>query len=272
MDDDLGHLIAAWPDPAASSIVITNADRVVGRVGDTTAVSRVASVSKIFVGMTAMVAIEEGTIGLDDPAGPEGATVEHLLCHASGLAFDEPVVQATPGSRRIYSNAGIEAFADHLTARSAMPFERYQHEAVIGPLALVSSYLDGSPAHGIHSNTEDLAALGRELLRPTLIDETSLATATTSHFPELRGVIPGFGSHDPNPWGLGIELRAHKTPHWTAPSNSPSTFGHFGGSGTYLWVDPARRLAAAAISGTEFGPWAPKVWPETNEAILSRFG
>ncbi len=269
---DNADLVASWPQPADASIVVTTADRVLARVGDTTRASRVASISKIFAGLTAMVALEEGTIDLDEPAGPPGSTVRHLLSHASGWAFDERTTQAEPGTRRIYSNAGIEAFAEHLEAKSDIAFATYQHEAVIAPLALVSTHLDGSPAHGVHTNTEDLGALARELLRPTLIDEATLALGLTPQFASLRGVIPGFGSHDPNPWGLGIELRGAKQPHWTAPSNSPATFGHFGGSGTYLWVDPERGLAATAISGTEYGPWANEVWPVTNELILDRFG
>lgn len=271
MSSDLSELIASWPDPGSASLVVTDADRVLGRAGTTTAVSRVASISKVFAGITSMVAWEEGSLDLDAAAGPPGATVRHLLAHASGYAFDSPDLLADPGERRIYSNVGIEVLADHLAAQTGMDFATYQHEAVIAPLALASTRLEGSPAYGVHSSTEDLAAFARELLRPTLIDPTTLAMATTPQFPELRGVIPGFGSHDPNPWGLGMEIRGTKWPHWTAPDNGPDTFGHFGGTGTYLWVDRSRGLAAVAISGTEYGPWANDAWPVTNAAILQRF-
>ena len=63
-------------------------------------------------------------------------------------------------------------------------------------------------------------------------------------FPGLVGVLPGFGRMDPNDWGLGFELRDAKSPHWTGARNSPRTFGHFGGSGTFLWVDPERAARA----------------------------
>jgi CubicO group peptidase (beta-lactamase class C family) len=43
---------------------------------------------------------------------------------------------------------------------------------------------------------------------------------------------------DPNDWGLGFELRDTKEPHWTGTRNSPRTYGHFGGSGSFLWLDP----------------------------------
>ena len=62
------------------------------------------------------------------------------------------------------------------------------------------------------------------------------------------GVLPGFGRMEPNDWGLGLELRDGKHPHWTGAHNSPGTFGHFGRSGTFLWVDPERRLALGVLT------------------------
>jgi CubicO group peptidase (beta-lactamase class C family) len=267
----LDDLLADWPNPALASIgLLDRRGRVLGRAGDTGRVSRVASVGKLVVGVTMLVAVEEGTVRLDDPAGPPGATLRHLLAHAGGYAFDTSEVQAEPGSRRIYSNTGIEVAADHLAVAAGMPYEHYQREAVLDPLGMTSTFLDGSPAHGLHSCVDDLLALADQLLRPTLIDRSTLDAATVVHFPDLRGVLPGFGLHDPNPWGLTFEIRGHKHPHWTAPGSDPRTFGHFGGAGTYLWVDPGAGLAAAAISGTDFGPWAADAWPVTNQALLDR--
>lgn len=268
---DLSDLLASWPDPSAASLAVTSARHTLARGGDTTRVSGVASISKVVVALAALVAVEEGTLDLDEAAGPPGSTVRHLLAHASGLAFDEHRQLADVGSRRIYSNAGIEQLAEHLAVRANMAFERYQHEAVIAPLGMTRTRLDGSPAHGVHSCVDDLIVLGRELLRPTLIAQATLRSATTVQFPDLRGVLPGFGTFDPNPWGLGVEIRGTKQPHWTAPDNSPHTFGHFGGTGTYLWVDPRAGLACAAISGTEYGPWANEVWPVTNQSVLHRY-
>ncbi len=269
---DLSSLVTDWPDPGRASLAVTTSEAVVGTAGDTTAISRVASISKLVVALAALVAVEEGTLDLDEPAGPERATVRHLLAHASGLAFDEHRSIADVGRRRIYSNAGIEQFADHLAARAGIPYESYQREAVLGPLGMSSTVLRGSPAHGIHTSVADLLRLARELLDPSLIHPSSLQEATTIQFPGLAGVLPGLGSFDPNDWGLAMEIRGSKQPHWTAPGHDPATFGHFGGSGTYLWVDPSRGLAAVAISGTDYGPWANEAWPRTNQRILDRFG
>ena len=268
---ELHDLVETWPAPDLTGLAVTSPSDTLGAAGDTTRVSRIASISKICAALAAMVAVEEGTIALGDPAGPPGATVRHLLAHAAGYAFDGPDPIAAVGSRRIYSNTGIEVFADHLARAAGMPFEQYQREAVFQPLGMVDTRLEGSPAFGVHSNVDDLVLLARELLAPTLVTTETLAHAVSPQFPDLAGVIPGFGRHDPNPWGLGIEIRGDKAPHWTAPGNSPLTFGHFGGTGTYLWVDPDRQLAAVAISGVDFDAWAVEIWPQTNQAILDRF-
>ncbi|MEM7285033.1 MAG: serine hydrolase domain-containing protein [Actinomycetota bacterium] len=269
---DLSDLIADWPSPDLTGLAVTSPTATLGLGGDTSRVSRIASISKISAALAAMVAVEEGTITVEDPAGPPGSTVRHLLAHAAGYAFDGPDTIATVGSRRIYSNTGIEVFADHLARAAGMPYETYQREAVFVPLGMANTRLEGSPAHGVHSNVDDLLRLARELLSPTLVTEGTFSEAVTPQFPDLAGVIPGFGRHDPSPWGLGIEIRGDKQPHWTARDNSPRTFGHFGGTGTYLWVDPDRELAAVAISGVDFDSWAAEIWPRTNQTLLDRFG
>jgi len=87
-------------------------------------------------------------------------------------------------------------------------------------------------------------------------------------FPGLVGVLPGFGRQSPNDWGLGIELRDSKSPHWTGTRNSERTFGHFGASGTFLWVDPAAGLACGVLTDRPFGDWAKEAWPAFGDAVL----
>jgi CubicO group peptidase (beta-lactamase class C family) len=217
------------------------------------------------------VALEEGTVDLDEPAGPSGSTVRHLLAHASGLAFDSDRSIAPPGRRRIYSNSGIERFADHLTARAGMPFEEYLRLGVLEPIGMAATTLRGSPAHAVWSTASDLLRFSRELLAPTLVSAETLAEATRPQFPDLAGVLPDLGRFDPNPWGLTFEIRDGKDPHWTGTRNSPATFGHFGGAGGFLWVDPEVRLATIALTDGVFGPWALEVWPVFSDAVLERY-
>jgi CubicO group peptidase (beta-lactamase class C family) len=227
-----------------------------------------ASVTKLVTALAALVAAEEGVLELDEAAGPPGATVRHLLAHASGLPFEAGPPLAPPGRRRIYSNVGIEVLGDVLTRAAGMPFADYLGAAVLEPLRL-SATLRGSAATGLSGTLRDLLAFGRELLAPSLIAVETLAEATEVAFPGLAGVLPGFGRFHPNDWGLGFELRDGKSPHWTGTRNSVRTFGHFGGSGTFLWVDPDAGLACACLTDLAFGPWAKDAWPRLSDAVLA---
>jgi CubicO group peptidase (beta-lactamase class C family) len=227
-----------------------------------------ASVTKLLTALAALVAVEEGTVGLDDPMGPPGATLRHLLAHAGGLGPDGALL-APPATRRIYSNAGYEVLADAVAEAAGLPFATYVGEAVLGPLALAGTSLDGSPAAGAVGPVSDLLRLGRELLAPTVVAAATLAEATAVAFPGLVGVLPGFGRQDPNDWGLGPELRGSKSPHWTGRRNSPRTFGHFGQAGGFLWVDPDAGVACGCLTDRPFGPWAAEAWPALADDVLA---
>lgn len=227
-----------------------------------------ASVTKLLAGLALLVAAEEGVVDLDEPAGPPGSTLRHLLAHASGLPPEDGPPLTGPGRRRIYSNAGIELAAAFLAERAEMPFPEYLSAAVLEPLGLVGR-LAGSPAHGYRGPLDDLLALGRELLAPTLVDGETLAEATTVQFPGLSGVLPGWGRMDPNDWGLAFELRDGKAPHWTGSRTSGRTFGHFGASGTFLWVDPEAGLACGVLTDRPYGRWAKEAWPAFSDAVVA---
>ncbi len=222
---------------------------------------RWASVTKVATAVAALVAVEEGIVELEEPAGPPGSTLRHLLSHASGLPFDAVEPIAAPGTRRIYSNSGIEAAAAHVGAAAGMPFHEY-FESVWGfPLG-------GSPAHGVNLPLTTLLELVRELVQPRRIAAETLAEAVTVQFPGLNGVVPGVGRFDPNDWGLGPELKDGKRPHWTGAEASAATFGHFGGGGGFLWVDPEAGIALCALTDLEFGDWALEAWPRLSDAVI----
>jgi CubicO group peptidase (beta-lactamase class C family) len=240
---------------------------VVATRGPRDRVLRWASVTKLVTALAVLIAAEEGVIDLDEPAGPEGATVRHLLAHASGLPFDGDKPIGRPGKRRVYSNTGFEVLAEHLAVRAEIPFAEYLAAGVLGPLGMAAE-LRGSPAADLHGSLDDLLLLARELQAPTLVAAETLAEATSVQFPGLAGVLPDLGRFDPNDWGLGFELRDDKSPHWTGAGNSSRTFGHFGGSGTFLWVDPEAGLALACLTDLDFGDWAKEAWPRLSDAVL----
>lgn len=264
----LERLVGEWLVPHAA-VGVTDASGVETGVGDPVWRVRITSVSKLLVGYVALIALEEGSITLDEPAGPPGASVGDLLAHSSGLAFDSPAVVAPPRQRRIYSNRGIEQFVSHLEAATDMAFADYLSLGVLEPLGMTSTELRGPPGHGVWSTVTDLLAFCRELLQPTLVAPGTLAMATVPHLPELEGMLPSIGRMDPNPWGLAFEVKGAKRPHWTGTSNSPETYGHFGGSGTFLWIDPIAGLGCVALTDRDFGPWALDTWPRFSDAVLA---
>jgi CubicO group peptidase (beta-lactamase class C family) len=126
-----------------------------------------------------------------------------------------------------------------------------------------------TPAAGAVSTAADLALFAAEMQAPRLLHPSTLEAATTVTFPGLRGVLPGYGPQRPNDWGLGLELRDGKSPHWTGAGSSPRTYGHFGQSGTFLWADPEAGAACVVLTDRDFGPWAHPVWPALTDAVLA---
>ena len=260
------HQIEAWDAPFAAAGV-TGPDQTVSTHGDTSRAVRLASVSKPIAALATLVAAEEGVVDLDEPAGPPGATVRHLLAHASGLPFEGEKPIAPPGRRRIYSNEGFRVLGDHLATRAEMPFAEYVRAAVVDPLGLA---LDptGHPGAGMNGSLDDVLAIGRELLAPRLVAPETHAEMTSVQFPGLDGVLPDYGRFSPLDWGLGVEIKGTKHGHWSGAETSSRTFGHFGGSGTFLWVDPELGLACAALTRRDFGDWAKEAWPRLSDAVV----
>jgi CubicO group peptidase (beta-lactamase class C family) len=262
--------IGGWPVGAAAAAVVGADGAVLEAYGDQGAVFPLASVTKPLVALSVLVAVEEGALTLDDPAGPEGSTIRHLLAHASGLAPDKNIAVAKPGTRRIYSNAGFDLLGDQLAAVTGIPCPDYLRQALCEPLGLTGTALVGPPHSGGESSAGDLAIVAAELLHPgRLLHPTTVAALATVQFPGLSGVVPGFGRQPSNDWGLGFEIRDAKSPHWTGAGNAPGTFGHFGRSGTFLWVDPVARLGLVVLTDTEFEQWAKDAWPPLADAVLA---
>lgn len=264
-------LLSDWRVDRSAAAVVTRDGGTVASRGDLDGIFPLASVTKPLVAYAALIAVEEGAIELDQPAGPEGSTVRHLLAHASGLAFGERTVQTEPERKRIYSSAGFEVLAELVEAETGIEFPEYLRQAVFEPLGMQSSSLPGSAGHGAQSSVADLALFARELLEPVLISHETLAEATSVQFPGLNGLVPGYGMFKPNDWGLGFEIRGEKNPHWTATGNSPRTFGHFGQSGTFIWVDPEISVATVVLTDRAFGDWAKPLWPALGDAIITEF-
>jgi CubicO group peptidase (beta-lactamase class C family) len=272
-DSSLSSILATideWPVPHAAAAVIHHGS-VVATHGEIDRVFRLASISKVITAWTCLIAVEEGSVSLDDAVGPPGSTLRHCLAHAAGYGFDTSSPIMGVGKRRIYSNTGIETAAKHVAERTGLMFADYMNEAIFEPLAMHDTSLKASPAYAVFSTIHDMTLFMKELMSPTLISHATAQDAITVQYPELGGVIPGLGSYKPNPWGLGIEIRDGKQPHWTGTLNSPQTFGHFGGSGTMMWIDPRINTGLIAFTDLDFDKWPSEAlvaWSSLSDAVI----
>lgn len=266
--DPILAVIDGWGADHAAAAVVGPAG-IVAFHGDQDHRSRWASPTKLVTGLAVLRAVEAGTIDLDEPAGPPGATVRHLLAHASGLPFEGETPIARPGARRIYSNPGFDRLGALLAERDGVVVADALRLRVLEPLGMTGTELVERPSQGLHGPLRDLAALAGELLRPTLIAADTHALATSVAFPGLKGVLPGVGSFDPLDWGLAFELRDGKDPHWTGTTNGPRTFGHFGGAGTFIWVDPDLDRSLVCLTDRPYDAWALEAWPRFSDAVIA---
>ncbi|MGI9601877.1 MAG: serine hydrolase domain-containing protein [Acidimicrobiales bacterium] len=261
LDDwPVANVSAAWVDPHGR--VVTH--------GDVRRRYHLASLTKLLTGAAVHIAHDEGTIDLAQPIDDlDGADGRDLLAHSSGLGPDDPTGLTAPHRRRMYSNAGYELIAERVAAAAGFPFADYLREAVFEPLTMPDSRLDGSPAAGATASVHDLVTFLTAVRDGSLLSAEAKARFTTAHLPALDGVLPGFGRHQPNPWGQGPEIRGEKSPHWTGTDNSPVTWGHFGQSGGLLWHDPVAMVSLIVLTDEPFGEWASARWPGLSDAVLS---
>jgi CubicO group peptidase (beta-lactamase class C family) len=286
--------VESWPVPHATACVVSARQgeaEVVAFHGDLDHPYRLASITKMVSAYAILVAVEEAVVDLDaaidlaaisssESGSLTGAdhspvTLRHLLSHAAGFPFEGLQPVAPVGTSRIYSNTGIELAAQWLEIQSGITFSEYLTEAVLDPLAMTSSQFSGSAAHGLTSSTRDLSRFAAELLTPRLISPTTLNEAIRTQYPDLDGIVPGMGRYTPCPWGLGMEIAGDKSPHWMGRERSQSTFGHFGGAGTMMWVDPEARISLIALTDQSFDQWAAtatRQWAHLSDLVLMAAG
>ena len=253
-------------------LLVTDARAELAHTGELQTPFQLASVTKTVVAWAIATQVDAGVVSFDDAVGPEGATLRHMLAHASGLDFNSDQVVAAPGERRIYSNRGIEVAADYVAHACGCSVAELVSRHVCEPLGMTSWVMDGSPAYAGVSTVADVALFAREVLHPTLLSEELGERMLTVQFPDLDGILPGYGKQTPNQWGLGFEIRGRKSPHWTAASAQPHVAGHFGQSGSFLWVDRQLQLAAVFAGERDFSAVHKKIWPLVNEQILETWG
>ena len=265
-----------WPVDNVAAAALW--DGTTATYGDTAARFPLASVSKLITAYAALLAVEEGAFELDQqvpaellPEFDDLPTVRELLAHTSGIGFRGRSPEKPRGARRIYSSAGYEVLADFIAAEADMPFADYVAEGVCAPLGIEVT-VEGSAGHGFSASVDALSVLCAEFLTPTVLAPTTLREALEPQWPEVSGVVPGYGMQKPCPWGLGFELHGEKSPHWLGEKMPETVAGHFGQSGTFLWFHPETKKAAVVLTDEDFGDWAKQRWDGFNQRLWEAMG
>jgi CubicO group peptidase (beta-lactamase class C family) len=215
-----------------------------------------------------------------------------------------------PGTYRRYSNAGYALAARLVEARSEMPFREYLRAAVLDPLGMDASlglapedaartaivrqpgiWRDGqqffnssafraaalaesggfATARGYGRFLSGLLARGAGSRAVPLAPET-IDDMLSTQFGELPGGVEAVTLWDACPWGLGLDVRGTRVPHWTGDALTPTANTHFGSSGTLAWIDRARGLGLVVLAsrGSYSGWWSGAGgWAELTAAVLS---
>lgn len=247
--------------------------KLLGTWGDQDKVYPWMSVTKLVTSRTILGAVENGVLDLEQPleqlpgmSEPRPVSVADLLAHRAGLDHEKREFTRDPHSRRVYSNSGYEILGDLLSERSGVPFATWVVEMVFSPLG-IKRELRGSPAWGMHGSLRELLAFAFEAACPHFLSPRLFSAWSGSDGMQLPGVVPGYGFYRDNAWGLGCEVRAAKDSHWTLPGSSAQTYGHFGQSGSFLWIDPTSRLGAVFLGQEAFGALHKQLWPQLNCAL-----
>ncbi|MFN8445647.1 MAG: serine hydrolase domain-containing protein [Caldilineaceae bacterium] len=108
-------------------------------------------------------------------------------------------------------------------------------------------------AYGAFSTAWDMATFGQMFLNQGRYAEKRILSPATVNV-MTTNQIPGIGAIFSNEffpeagWSYGWEIRGNKKPMYYGSLQSPRTFSHGGGGGTYLWVDPVCELVGVYFS------------------------
>jgi CubicO group peptidase (beta-lactamase class C family) len=262
--------IGQWPGLHGAAVVVVrdgSTPLVVATAGALDVEFPLASVTKVASSLAVLGVVAAGGCALDDEVGPPGASLAHLLSHASGLPLDGMRPIAQPGERRIYSNTGIELAVSHAASSARVEPRELLASLVFEPLGMSRTRLEGSAASAALGTVADLSRLAGELLVPSLLPIDLATRWRTVAFAGLAGVLPGFGRQVPCDFGLGIEVKGTKHPHWTGERWPASSVGHFGQRGGFVVADAASGIAVATLGDEPFGAWASARWPGFTDDV-----
>jgi CubicO group peptidase (beta-lactamase class C family) len=243
------------------------------------------------------------TSGLPNDIPPELASYgPELDWPALAAACMATPLDHAPRTRVTYSNVGLGLLAIVVERLTGHSFSTALMDLVLGPLG-IEGYLglepERSPAWvvgelGEHAGTSISpynSAFWRRLSLPwgglittasgalglvrafagipaDFLPSALLAEATHDQTDGLSGgLVSGVLEWPHCAWGLGVELRGDKIPHFSPAQASPASFGHAGASGCLAWCDQAAGVAWSMLSCRTFESWW-QSWSAIGAALL----
>ncbi len=214
--------------------------------------------------------VREGAVELDEPAGrpaPRSGTSSRT---PPGWRSTNTASRPHPGTR-LYSNAGFEVLGDHVAKATDIRFFEYVRQALLEPLGMDSTSLDGSPAKDGVSTVADLVRFAAEVQAPRLLDPRTVGGDD--------GAVPGHKGRAarvraPEPQRLGARLRdpglqIAALDGWFVLAPDVRSLRAVG---TFLWIDPDAGAACVALTDRAFGPWAAEAWTPFTDAVWGTAG
>ena len=134
------------------------------------------------------------------------------------------------------------------------------------PRAAASRPLGGTPAFSRACSTAAVRT-GAGCSRAETVDEM-----LSTQFGELPGTVEALATWDACPWGLGLDVRGTREPHWTGDALTATANTHFGSSGTLAWIDRERGLGLVALaSRSSYSGWWSRAggWADLSAAVVA---
>lgn len=293
----------------------------------------VASITKPVTVAAAMVLVERGLIGLDDPVsqfvpefqgpGKDQIRLRHLMSHTSGLPDMLPANDALraahapfstfvseicrcdllfePGTRVSYQSMGTAMLAEIVHRIDGRSFGRFLRDAFFEPLGMTATNLGvqgekadavvrirlspaqlatnwnwnspywlgfGAPWGGMTATASDLGRWARAFLRGGKCEGTRVLSEPTVHLMSTSRMdsFPRLSDDDrrTRTWGLGWRIVGAGVATHLGELLPPETFGHYGATGTILWIDPTRNAWAVILTSRAFEETEPQMLRLSN--------
>jgi CubicO group peptidase (beta-lactamase class C family) len=168
---------------------------------------------------------------------------------------------------------GIEAYLGDALPREPMKLLGVRSRHVGTPLEPYNSsyYLSlGLPWSGLITTPLGVLKLVNAFAGYSgLLSPSIRVLATENQTDSLAGGYGAAFDYPLCPWGLGVDLRGAKKPHWTPSNASARTFGHAGATGCVAWHDPDKNISWAILgTRTADNAWLVRGAPKIAQQLL----